>query len=778
MKKQMTRLCVLMALCIAVLVPYHRLIQGKEIPIPSDVFISDLADAEFPIRVEAGAILQAGELPFWTSHVMTGTPFFVDPLSMMLFAVFPPALALGLLYGILLIITATGTYALSRQLGASRAGAFLAGFSFAWSGFFACQMRHLGIIGAVAFFPYALYCLGKAVSYQNNDEPTTRIMPSGHIRLWLMLFGLCFGMQILAGFPQAVYICSLFYGLFILWHLSGLAWRRSFKAIVRLASPLVIGSMGAVLLGTLMGMMLLLPLWELGTVSDRAAGVSFEAATVLPYPLSCVITFFCPYYLGDISNLSFTFLKTALFWEVYGYAGMFTLLLALLAMGIGLSRLVRKNVCPAQDSRTGKLKTGQLVFWSLICLLSFCMVLGPLTPLYRLAFDVLPGFSSFRFPTRFLFVTVLAITLLGGLGLTWLQSVLVRFVPSQSAPRLCIFVGVLLVGITIADLVYHNKRQNPMAESRAWLAAPETACVIRKQLNPGRVYSPDAPDHHRRSLRLAKGWASDLTPFYLHRNLLQPNSNLLHGIPSLNAYAGISPSWVVDIIGDHNRYGLLVELRAQHADQAYYQWLQALSVQWVIFPKLEDSPFLAYQGQPSSVSHLYQLTNSLPRARFAQQVLRIDTIADIKKKTLDGTLNPRLTTLLHSEQDFKTVQETLLPWAETNRASSLTNASARITIDRATEVIIEAHSQQGGLLVLADTYYPGWKATIHGVETPILRVNLMHRGVLVPPGKQTITFHYHAWTVRWGILLSLTGFLSLIALVCYASFRSPPSSLE
>jgi hypothetical protein len=296
-------------------------------------------------------------------------------------------------------------------------------------------------------------------------------------------------------------------------------------------------------------------------------------------------------------------------------------------------------------------------------------------------------------------------------------------------------------------------------------------------LNPGRIYSPEASNHHNQALRTAKGWAGELTPYYLHRDLLQPNSNLLHGVPSLNAYAGISPSWVVDLIGDHNRYGLLLELRLQRATQAYYQWLQALSVQWLLFPTPQDSPFLVYQGQPSSVSHLYQLTNSLPRARFAQQVLRVDTVADIKKKTLDGTLDPRLTTLLHSEQNFKTVQETLLSWAETNRVSSITNASVTMTVNRATEVVIEADSKQGGLLVLADTYYPGWKATIKGVETPIMRVNLMHRGVLVPPGKKTIIFRYQPWAVRWGIALSLLGFLSLLSLFCYFYKRTKEYSL-
>jgi hypothetical protein len=769
MNEQIKGLCVIVALCVAVLAPYHRLILGKEIPIPSDVFISDLADGEFPIRVEAGKNIRSGELPFWTSNIMTGAPFTVDPLSMLLFTLFPPALALGLLYGSLLLITATGTYLLARHLGASRAGAFLAGFSFAWSGFFVCQMRHLGIIGTAAFFPFALYCLEKAVASQGVREPDTRLRPSGRMLVWLMLFGLCFGMQILAGFPQTVYICSLFYGLLILWRVTWLAWGRSVKEYLRPVFTLIMGSGVGVVLGTLMGMMLLLPLWELGTVSDRAGGITFEAATALPYPWPCVLTFFSPYYFGDISCLNFTFQKDALFWEVYGYAGMFTLLLAVLAMGAGLARLARKRAREEQDGNTPRMNAGPLLFWSFVCLLSFCMVLGPLTPLYELAFYGLPGFSSFRFPTRFLFVTVLAVSLLGGLGLTWLQMLISRFIPPHAAKRNRLFIGFLFVGVTLFDLVYHNQRQNPMVDAQTWLKTPPSARIIRKDPSPGRVYSPDAGQHHVKTFTAAKGWSGDLTAYYLHRDLLQPNSNLLHGIPSLNAYAGISPRWVVDLIGDHNRYGLLQELRVQRATQAYYHWLQALSVRWLISQSPLENPLLTYKGETAPMSRLYQVQDPLPRARFAQQILRVDTLEEIKKKTQDGTLDPRLTTLMHSEQDLDTTKKTLLSWAKTDPVPSPTDRSATITLDRATHVTIEAHSIQGGLLVLADTYYPGWKATIDGVETPLMRVNLMHRGVLVPPGKQTVTFRYQPRTVRWGILLSLLGFLALTSLICYFS---------
>ncbi len=762
----------MVALCVAVLAPYQGLILGKEIPIPSDVFVSDLADAEFPIRVEAGNLIRSGELPFWTSNIMTGAPFTVDPLSMLLFTLFPPALALGLLYGCLLLITATGTYLLARHLGASRAGAFLSGFSFAWSGFFVCQMRHLGIIGTAAFFPFALYCLEKAVANQGDCEQDARLRSTARMLVWLMLFGLFFGMQILAGFPQTVYICSLFYGLLILWRVTWLAWGRSAQTYLRPVSTLVLGSGGGVVLGALMGMIMLLPLWELSSVSDRAGGITLEAATALPYPWRCVLTFFSPYYFGDISCLNFTFQKNALFWEVYGYAGMFTLLLALLAMGAGLARLASIRALKTHACNTPRIKTGPLLFWSFVCLFSFCMVLGPLTPLYELAFYGLPGFSSFRFPTRFLFVTVLAVTLLGGLGLTWLQTYFTRFIPPHAAMRNQLFIGLLFVGVTLFDLVYHNQRQNPMVEAQTWLKAPPSARILRKDPTPGRVYSPDAGQHHVQSFTAAQGWSGDLTAYYLHRDLLQPNSNLLHGIPSLNAYAGISPRWVVDLIGDHNRYGLLQELRAQRAPQAYYHWLQALSVRWLISQSPLESPLLAYTGETAPMSHLYQVQNPLPRARFAQQILRVDTLQEIKKKTLEDSLDPRLTTLIHSEQDFDTAKKTLLAWATTNPGTSQTNRSATITLDRATHVIIQAQSSQGGLLVLADTYYPGWKATINGVGTPLMRVNLMHRGVLVPPGKQTVTFRYQPWTVRLGITLSVMGFLSLVSLIWYFYYMS------
>lgn len=767
MKESLKRLCVLTALCVAVLAPYHRMILGQEIPIPSDVMISDLADAEFPVRVEAGRLLASGELPFWTPNIMSGFPLSVDPLSMLLFTLFPPALALGLLYGILLIITATGTYTLARHLGCSRAGAFLSGFSFAWSGFFVCQMRHLGIIGTVAFFPYALYCLDRALLSLKITSASPSVKPKTFA--WLMLFALCFGMQVLAGFPQTAYICGLFYGLLILWRLLDLIRVRPLKTLLTTLLTLVVGLVSATLLGTLMGMCSLLPIWELGTLSDRAGGLSFNDVISVSYPPKFLISFFSPYFYGDISNVSFTLRGETLFWEVYGYAGLCTVLLAFTAIGIALGSLRGKK----QETKEQHSFRTQTLFWAFVFLLSLCMVLGPFLPLYKIAFHTIPGFSSFRFPTRFLFVTVLSLTLLGGLGLTWLQATLSRLIPPTSTQRRRLFIGELLVALTIADLIYHNQRQNPMANSQEWLTASETAALIQKEL--GRSFSPDAYWHHMAMFAVAKGWSGDLTPYYLQRNMIQPNSNLLHGIPSLNAYAGIAPSWVVDLVGDHNRHGLLLELRRAGKLEVYHQWLQALSVKWFILSapaRALEQPFLIDKGKTSIASYLYALQDPLPRARFSKHLECLPTIQEIKRESVAGRLDPTQTTILHSQQELQTIQKSLTTWKQEQQAASRVEDSVTLIGDRASEIIVKACSKEGGLLVLADTYYPGWEATINGKTTPIFRVNMMHRGVLVPPGAHTVTFSYHSKIVLWGIRLSCIGFLSILLLICYTTYKS------
>jgi hypothetical protein len=75
---------------------------------------------------------------------------------------------------------------------------------------------------------------------------------------------------------------------------------------------------------------------------------------------------------------------------------------------------------------------------------------------------------------------------------------------------------------------------------------------------------------------------------------------------------------------------------------------------------------------------------------------------------------------------------------------------------------LEADLTEPGMLVLADAFYPGWRATVDGVQVPILRSNLMFRAVALEPGRHEVSFSYQPTSWRWGVLASAMTFVLLM----------------
>jgi hypothetical protein len=101
------------------------------------------------------------------------------------------------------------------------------------------------------------------------------------------------------------------------------------------------------------------------------------------------------------------------------------------------------------------------------------------------------------------------------------------------------------------------------------------------------------------------------------------------------------------------------------------------------------------------------------------------------------------------------------------------NATATFLRDAPDEIIIETNSKRPGLLVLMDSYYPGWRAWVYETETPIMRANYGFRGIEVPPGKQVVTMRYDPASYRVGLFVSLLA-IAILAGVFISIYLSLP----
>jgi uncharacterized membrane protein YfhO len=75
--------------------------------------------------------------------------------------------------------------------------------------------------------------------------------------------------------------------------------------------------------------------------------------------------------------------------------------------------------------------------------------------------------------------------------------------------------------------------------------------------------------------------------------------------------------------------------------------------------------------------------------------------------------------------------------------------------DEPERVVVRATSGGRARLVLADTFFPGWRVTVDGEDAEIARVDGLLRGVELPPGAHTVEFAYAplSWRVAWIVTL-------------------------
>jgi hypothetical protein len=103
--------------------------------------------------------------------------------------------------------------------------------------------------------------------------------------------------------------------------------------------------------------------------------------------------------------------------------------------------------------------------------------------------------------------------------------------------------------------------------------------------------------------------------------------------------------------------------------------------------------------------------------------------------------------------------------AASGRAAGPGDSNVRITKYQDSRVELSARMNAPGMVLLTDTYYPGWKAYVDGERTELYAADYLFRGVSVPEGEHQIAFVYDPGSFKIGVALSLSALVCMLAMV-------------
>lgn len=711
-----------------------------------------------PIRPLVVESLRELRLPLWNPHEAFGIPLHAQMIHSALHPVsvvaawLAPGAGVDLLLVANVAVAAAGAACVARALGVGSSGALVAGWAYGLSGYV------LGI-GAVIQYQYASATAPWAVA------ALLRAGRPGWAGAGPAALGV--GALHLAGDPQWT-LAAVALGTLLAAHAGGIAGAG--RALLGIA------------LGTLVGAVQLLPSWTFVAESERAGGLS-EADRVQwalsPWRLAELVA------PGFFAGRASEHLRAPVFLWLGGPTQ--SRLLRPFAPGIfvGGATLVLAAVGVA-SARAGKLLCGA-------ALVAAWLALGHHAGAQQLLAGV-PIWGAFRYSEKLVGPLTLCLAVLAGLGADELQRA-PRPRAGRTALALAAAAALVAAGLALGSA--------GTAEDGAWgeaaralglglvhaaVALGVLGLVLVRGARRGGAAGPALA-----ALTLAAGWAA--APYVLHAGaraimdagalaalradgptprvatpLLDPPFpnplglgpadldvaarsrygaapfNVPWRFDQVDVYTGLTPRRVIafaerlgpDVWTALRRFGLThVVLRPPADEPAARLAAEAARGSTPVL----SSPEWSYSVV--AVPHR-------PWARFAARAVpapseaaALEALAGFDLAGIDAT-----------------VVEGGAPPTAPGRVLAAERGRERVLVD--------AEASGPALLVVSDSFWPGWTATVDGQPAPILRADVLVRGIPFPPGRHVVELRYAPPEARLGAWLSALGIGAAIALAVLA----------
>ena len=723
-----------LTLFLAILSLFYRLLLGEVI------FWGTPMLQFYPWQHAAFEMLRAGKLPLWNSLVGHGAPLLANYQTAVFYPanwinlVVPTEYAMGFIGILHLFWAGLGMIAYTRKLGIARIGQGISALAFSLSGYLIGRFGFLSVINAAAWLPWIIWSIESLHSARDSERLNR-----------MLVLAIVISMLLLAGHAQIAFYSLTIAGCYALWltfSQTAIPWRTRITILLYI--------LAGVILAIALAAIQLVPTFELMQASQRSKGL--DAAYGLTYSFWPwrFLSLFSPNLFG--SPVTGDYWGYANYWEDAIYIGLLPIVLACRAVVFWIRRSEREP-------------SFKLVpFYILIILAAFFLALGKNNPIFVWMYDHIPGVNMFQGPTRWSILAVFGLAVLASIGASEWKTRAV----GQLWSRRTIAVG---IGIVISGVAVKLMLQGSVNESLAW-----------GTIRLGIMLIPLA-----------------MISLLLRRVERQPKWRAvwkggvlgLLAVDLVTAHWGLNPTTSASLY--HQLTGIVTAIRPAlrgariaYTSQSEYD---AKFGEFYSFTDYQANDQRHWQIVRGSLLPNLNMIDGVPSASNSDPLLigfhdelmqSLDSLSQPNQVALMEQMNIGVLLTTHSQTGLSLIDQygpvlaykipDVWPRASIavceNREEVLTchpsdDGSAIISAEQPGILEIMVTTVQSRWLLLLDSYYPGWTASIDNKSSQIVLANGAFRAVSLPPGSHKIQFEYQPSSIRNGAIVS-GGALSVV----------------
>lgn len=691
---------------------FTRLYFPPSIFVTPDFGRSDLLHLNLPTKYILSENLKAFKLPLWDNRISQGYPAFSVGTTgvfylpdLVTFLLLPYNLAIPTVYLITFLIAGFSMYFLLRLLNLNAYSSIFGAISFTFSAAMIIKISHISVMQTVSFLPLIFSSL---LAFTNKPTLKLAIVSSFLISQFFLI-----------GFTQVfIYANFLFAILFILYR--KLCFKKDF-------SKYLISYILIIFLALTLSAVQLIPTIELTRLSVRESGVD-PAIILNGFPLfpRNLLTYFNPFILGNASNGTYNstnWNQSGVYWENTSYIGLTALALSLMAI-VYLVIKRPKNI---------------YLIVALITIFSILLSLGKFSP-FHILFSI-PPFSFFRVPARFsiftqFFAVILAAHLLDKLS-------------QRTSTQLKKILLALIIGTALIDFYSSWWNYHPIGKTSEWLAKPQTLTALNPNYGDYRIVSFSNITNWN-DIFVNKGWNGQEDNYRYFLNALDENFNVFFNLNQLNGYL-VLPTRRYQFQGNLIRQNIKTTKSSIEINTAAKKLMDTAGVRYIVStsPVINSDYSNVFETENGHYKYfVYESNKYLPKFSLFYAYKKIDTIEEYQESL--------------EKEDLSKV-------AISEKILDLTGDEGKgsIEVNQNSEKYynLSVNTDKKGLLIISQSYYPGWEAKVDSKETSIFPININSQGILVPEGSHTVTLDFNPKSVKIGALISLLSYLFLFLLL-------------